>query len=185
MGEMTGDMTQDDRELVHEARQGKDAFGRLVQKYQHEVFRVVYRIVRNQADAEDLTQEAFLKAYEALATYDETRPFAPWLMRIAVNASVSFLRHHKRFTQVPLAESDHPMVIEESLSLNDFRERVHQLVAQLKPEFRVAFSLYHYEQLSYEQMSDHMGLPVTTVRNYLFRARQTLKKLVEQEVAAS
>jgi RNA polymerase sigma-70 factor (ECF subfamily) len=180
----------EDNDLVTWTLAGRrDAFAALVRRYQRPIFGVVYRLTGDRAVAQELAQETFLRAYQSLFSFDLARPFAPWLYRIATNLGLNWLKR-KRVPTVSLdQESPAPRVQvpdatpgpEAQLLQAEFRARLWQELAALPPEFRAVIELRHGEQLSYQEIAERLNVPLSSVKVRLFRARQRLRKRLENE----
>ena len=184
-------MTQDDsdQQLVERVQAGdKSAFDLLVRKYQHRVLKLVSRFVSDAAEAEDVAQEAFLKAYRALASFRGDSAFYTWLYRIAINTAKNALVSNRRRPvdfdldlQDPeqydrharLKEGDTP---EGVLLTEEIRSVVEKAMEQLPEDLRTAIVLRELEGLSYEEIAEAMDCPVGTVRSRIFRAREAIDK---------
>jgi RNA polymerase sigma-70 factor, ECF subfamily len=184
-------MTQDDadQQLVRRVQAGdKSAFNLLVLKYQHRVLKLVSRFVSDAAEAEDVAQEAFIKAYRALASFRGDSAFYTWLYRIAINTAKNALVSNRRRPvdfdldlQDPeqydrharLKESDTP---EGVLLTEEIRQVVEHAMEQLPEDLRTAIVLRELEGLSYEEIAEAMDCPVGTVRSRIFRAREAIDK---------
>jgi RNA polymerase sigma-70 factor (ECF subfamily) len=184
-------MTQDDsdQQLVQRVQAGdKAAFDLLVRKYQHRVLKLVSRFVSDAAEAEDVAQEAFLKAYRALASFRGDSAFYTWLYRIAINTAKNALVSNRRRPvdfdldlQDPeqydrharLKEGDTP---EGVLLTEEIRSVVEKAMEQLPEDLRTAIVLRELEGLSYEEIAEAMDCPVGTVRSRIFRAREAIDK---------
>ena len=184
-------MTQDDsdQQLVERVQAGeKAAFDLLVRKYQHRVLKLVSRFVSDAAEAEDVAQEAFLKAYRALASFRGDSAFYTWLYRIAINTAKNALVSNRRRPvdfdldlQDPeqydrharLKEGDTP---EGVLLTEEIRNVVERAMEQLPEDLRTAIVLRELEGLSYEEIAEAMDCPVGTVRSRIFRAREAIDK---------
>ncbi len=184
-------MTQDDadQQLVRRVQAGdKSAFNVLVLKYQHRVLKLVGRFVSDAAEAEDVAQEAFIKAYRALASFRGESAFYTWLYRIAINTAKNALVSNRRRPvdfdldlQDPeqydrharLKESDTP---EGVLLTEEIRQVVEHAMEQLPEDLRTAIVLRELEGLSYEEIAEAMDCPVGTVRSRIFRAREAIDK---------
>jgi RNA polymerase sigma-70 factor, ECF subfamily len=184
-------MTQDDTDLqlVRRVQAGdQSAFNLLVLKYQHRVLKLVGRFVNDAAEAEDVAQEAFIKAYRALASFRGDSAFYTWLYRIAINtaknALVSSRRRPVDFNldlQDPeqydrharLKDADTP---EGVLLTEEIRKVVEHAMEQLPEDLRTAIVLRELEGLSYEEIAEAMDCPVGTVRSRIFRAREAIDK---------
>jgi RNA polymerase sigma-70 factor, ECF subfamily len=183
-----------DLSLVRRVQRGdKGAFDALVLKYQHKVVKLVMRYVRNPAEAEDVAQEAFIKAYRALAQFRGDSAFYTWLYRIAINtaknAVVSRDRSPVEFDldsqnpdesydmQSRLKDSETP----EGLVLTDeIRGTVNAAIEALPEDLRTAIILRELEGLSYEEIASTMGCPVGTVRSRIFRAREAIDRRLRE-----
>lgn len=184
-------MTQDDsdQQLVERVQAGdKAAFDLLVRKYQHRVLKLVSRFVSDAAEAEDVAQEAFLKAYRALASFRGDSAFYTWLYRIAINTAKNALVSNRRRPvdfdldlQDPeqydrharLKEGDTP---EGVLLTEEIRSVVEKAMEQLPEDLRTAIVLRELEGMSYEEIAEAMDCPVGTVRSRIFRAREAIDK---------
>jgi len=178
-----------DVDLVRRVQRGDSAaFDLLVRKYQHRVLKLVSRFVSDAAEAEDVAQEAFLKAYRALASFRGDSAFYTWLYRIAINTAKNALVSNRRRPvdfdldlQDPeqydrharLKEGDTP---EGVLLTEEIRSVVEKAMEQLPEDLRTAIVLRELEGLSYEEIAEAMDCPVGTVRSRIFRAREAIDK---------
>jgi RNA polymerase sigma-70 factor (ECF subfamily) len=162
------------------------AYGTLVEEYQKSVFNVCYRILGNRQEAEDLTQDAFLRAYQQLARYDPNRPFGPWMRVLAANLCYNHLKK-ARLKQEPLEDErdrfkDYPKRgPEKILEISEENQRLYQAFWKLPENYRMALELRHFQGLSYKEMAQTLDLPLNTVRSHLYRGRQKLAELLEEE----
>jgi len=170
-----------DRDLILRARRGEaDAFGELVSRYQTGVFNVCYRVLNERREAEDLAQETFIRAYERLNTFDLERPFGPWIRRVAANLCLNLLSSQP----APAAELDEERDADESQkpeAAYEVRERSEQIraaLASLPSQYRLAVELRHYQELSYDEIAETMGIPLSDVKSHLFRARKLLAEKI-------
>jgi RNA polymerase sigma-70 factor, ECF subfamily len=177
-----------DLSLVRRVQAGeRAAYDLLVLKYQHKVVKLVMRYVRNPADAEDVAQEAFIKAYRALPQFRGDSAFYTWLYRIAINTAKNALvsrdrnlvayqidaHSHEEGADLSgrLKDPDTP----EGLALSEeIRDIVHAAIGALPEDLRTAIVLRELEGLSYEEIAATMGCPVGTVRSRIFRAREAI-----------
>ena len=168
----------DDARLVGETLEGNlGAFECLVDRYQQALYNVAFRITGDAADAEDVAQSAFLKAYEKLRSYDPKFKFFSWLYRIAVNEALNTekkRRHHDALDESTVA--DRPM--DEQVDRDGIVQRC---LDRLTPDHRTVVILRHFEDLSYEEIGETLGLPVKTVKSRLFSARVKLRDLLTQQ----
>lgn len=180
-----------DTKLVKRVQKGdKGAFDLLVLKYQHKIVNLVMRYVRDQEQALDITQEAFIKAYRALPRFRGDSAFYTWLYRIAVNTAKNYLAAQRRRPMdiefdlqdpeqydlhAKLRETDTP----EGVSIsNELRETLMHAIAALPEDLRTAIILRELDGMSYEEIAQTMDCPVGTVRSRIFRARDAIGKKI-------
>jgi len=178
-----------DAQLVQRAQSGdRTAFDLLVLKYQHRIHKLVSRFVNDQSEAQDVTQDAFIKAYRALRSFRNDSAFYTWMYRIAINTAKNALVAGKRRPvdfnldaqdpdqyerQSRLREGDTPEGI---LLTEEIRQTVQQAMQDLPDDLRTAIRLRELEGLSYEEIAEAMDCPVGTVRSRIFRAREAIDK---------
>lgn len=180
--------------LVQRVQKGdKAAFDLLVRKYQHKVVKLVTRYLRDPADAEDVAQEAFIKAYRAIPQFRGDSAFYTWLYRIAINTAKNAIVSRDRspiefdldlqnveesnFMQSRLADAETP---ESLLQTEEIRETVNRAIEALPEDLRTAIVLRELEGLSYEDIAQAMDCPVGTVRSRIFRAREAIDKRLSE-----
>ena len=177
-----------DRQLVERAQRGdKQAFGLLVQKYQRKLARLLSRFIRDPAEVEDVTQEAFIKAYRALPAFRGDSAFYTWLYRIGINTAKNYLmalsRRAPTSTEVGAEEAEgfeegeqlRDINTPESMLLsNEIAETVNSTIEKLPEELRTAIQLREIEGMSYEDIAKVMDCPIGTVRSRIFRAREAI-----------
>ncbi len=176
-----------DQRLVKRVQQGdKTAFDALVLKYQSRIVNLVSRFVRNQADALDVTQDAFLKAYRALPNFRGDSAFYTWLYRIAVNTAKNYLAVQARrssdkeqdFSEIEQIEGNDALkeyATPEHLLLRDeIQATVIAAIEDLPDDLRMAITLREIEGLRYEEIATVMDCPIGTVRSRIFRAREAI-----------
>jgi len=182
-----------DQALVERVKRGdKAAFDLLVIKYQSRIISLVSRFVRNHADAQDVTQEAFLKAYRALPNFRGESAFYTWLYRIAINTAKNYLAiaANKRPFEMDQDVTEMEQ-IDEGNALKDWETPEHLLLTQeiqdtviraidgLPDDLHTAIRLRELEGLSYEEIAEAMDCPIGTVRSRIFRAREAIDKLLK------
>jgi RNA polymerase sigma-70 factor (ECF subfamily) len=178
----------DDRSLVERILGGnRDLFTVLVTRYEKRVINYVYRITHRYEEAHDLAQEIFVKVYLALDRYDSKYQFSTWLFRIAQNSAIDALRK-KSVSEVPLSRpteeepsgkerefADGGVSPERALKNKQLGAAIDQAVENLPMDYRELIQLRHFAELSYEEIATMKKLPLGTVKNKLFRARNLLK----------
>jgi RNA polymerase sigma-70 factor (ECF subfamily) len=177
-----------DQQLVTRAQSGdKLAFGLLVEKYQRKLARLLSRFIRDPAEVEDVTQEAFIKAYRALPAFRGDSAFYTWLYRIGINTAKNYLmamgRRAPTSTEVEAEEAEgfdegeqlRDINTPESLLLSsEIAETVNSTIEQLPEELRTAIQMREIEGMSYEDIAKAMNCPIGTVRSRIFRAREAI-----------
>ena len=175
-----------DQALAVRAREGDGhAFTELVRRHQERVFRIVYRMLRNRDEAEDVTQVTFVRAFRSLLKYKEEFPFHPWLYRIAVNAALTQIEKRKRDRAVDIEQVPERYIVpkpggeESPLDVTGRREmidRIERALPELPEEQRLVFLLRVNEGLSYDEIAETLEIPRGTVMSRLSRAREALRK---------
>lgn len=187
------DSDASDSALVAATLQGSQAaYGDLVRRYERPILGLILRMVRNRADAEELAQEVFLKAYDRLASYDQRRKFSSWLFKVAHNATIDHLRR-RRIVTVPLeTPGADDMQLADLIAGPEVEGPEHQAVrselaraletalAGLRAEHREVLILRFRHGCSYEELAEITQLPLGTVKTHLHRARRRLAKLLEE-----
>ncbi len=177
----TANMLAVDSELVARC-QGDDiaAYEELVRRHREAVYRVVYAVVGNHDQAEDVVQEAFLHAYQTIRRFDSRRPFAPWLKRIGVNCAVSELRRQERMARAAKRDvaPSYEANPEECAIANDLQAAVSEAVSKLPAQQRTAVMLFSLAEMDLAETAAMMGCTVGTVKTHLHRARQKLRGLL-------
>ena len=176
-----------DEDLVLRVQQGdKSAFDLLVIKYQHKIIQLVNRYVKDPSEAQDVAQEAFIKAYRALGNFRGDSAFYTWLYRIAINTAKNYLVSRSRRSsdyQVDIQDAEalenapqlQGMETPERLLLNqEIIDTIKTAIEKLPEEMRTAIMLREFEGMSYEEIAEAMDCPVGTVRSRIFRAREAI-----------
>lgn len=182
----------DDSELARLAELGREpAFRELLIRYERPIFSLIYRMVRDRELAEDLAQETFVRAFNAIASYNSSYKFNSWIFKIASNHTINYLRKGKLDTVSIFGTSDGGLgdrelqIKSKTENPHEFTERrelggrIEVAIGELREEYRMAILLYHVEGYSYEEIADIMDIPLGTAKTYLFRARKELKKHLE------
>lgn len=157
------------------------AFDVLVKQYEKLVFHVIYRLVNEKEDAEDICQDVFVKIHKNLKSFAFQSKLSTWIARIAYLTAITYLKKYKgtAFTEYP-EDLDNYHFTEESpediLVRKDRSAYLNQLITQLPDQYRIVLTLYHLNEFSYQEIENITGMPEGTVKNYLFRARKLLKE---------
>ncbi|MGG3885638.1 RNA polymerase sigma factor [Brevibacillus panacihumi] len=177
---------EEDQQWVSLALNGNtQAYAQLIAKYKNKVYAIVYRMVHQTQDAQDITQECFIKAYQYLYSYDSSRKFSSWLYRIAINHCLKVKERNKHKQADPYAHLEdvslpnpvHPETIYlKKESANELRH----LINQLPDMYKMILLLRYIHELSYQEMSDLLDIPLNTVQVRLHRAKQKLRELYQQ-----
>ncbi|HEX7243189.1 MAG TPA: sigma-70 family RNA polymerase sigma factor [Longimicrobiaceae bacterium] len=182
-----------DHELVARARKGSQAaYRELLGRYQRPVFSLVYRMVRDREQAEDLAQETFVKVFNNIERYDPKYKFSSWIFKIATNLTIDVIRKKEpvtvsldgsrnatsddeiEATRITVASDDeNPEELQEARELG---AEIEVAIGRLRPEYRTALLLRHVEGNAYEEIAEIMGVPLGTVKTYIHRARGELRE---------
>ena len=178
-----------DQQLVVRVQKGdKAAFDLLVRKYQHRIAKLVSRYVHDRAEVEDVTQEAFIKAYRAIKGFRGESAFYTWLYRIAINTAKNYLVAQGRRPQTADMETEEAEAVDIGSNLRDattperhllaeeIGRTVERVLSALPEDLRTAITLREIDGLSYEEIAEIMDCPIGTVRSRIFRAREAIDK---------
>src|SRR5579872_2133126 len=179
----------DELELVRRAREGDmSAYDDLVRRYQERIYATIYHMTSNHEDANDLAQEAFIKAYQALKSFKGGSSFYTWVYRIAVNKTINFLKQRKNKAHLSLddldfnAEHDPDLVAlisektpRREINLAELHEKLNTAMLKLSEPHRLVVTLHDVQGLSHEEIAEIMECNIGTVRSRLFYARQQLQ----------
>ena len=170
----------DDTELVRGCLGGDEhAFEILLLRYQGPVFNAVLRMVRDRDEASDLTQTAFLKAYEQLARFDSRHKFFSWIYRIAINEAFNHIKRRGRLLPLDGEWASAERNPEDLLVGSDLGVHVQDALMSLSADYRAVLILRHFEDCSYDEIASIVGVPEKTVKSRLFSARRQLKERLE------
>ena len=184
---------QEDLELVAKAKEGdQNAFSKLMARYRDSIFFMVLKMVHNRDDAEDLTIEAFGKAFNNIGNYSADFAFSTWLFKIATNNSIDFIRKKRLVTTpidrttttedgetTPIAVRDHSANPEEAVIKEQRAQKIRGAIEQLSPKYRSLIELRYLDELSYEEIAEKLDLPLGTVKAQLFRAKDMLYNMLK------
>ena len=171
-------------ELITKAQRGdRSAFGELVRRHRRGVINVVYRMCGDIHFAEDMAQEAFLRAWQKLASYQPHAPFRNWVYRIATNAALDVLRKEKDFINIDDVQLAGPGAGPEAkLARDELGDRIKLAILSLPPASRAVLILREYEALSYREIAETLDIPMGTVMSRLNFARNKLRQLLAPDL---
>ena len=188
---------QKDYELVVKATKYNDqqAFSDLMDRYKDSIYFMLLKMVNNKDDAEDLTIEAFGKAFNSLKQYTPNYAFSTWLFKIASNNCIDFLRKKKKKImsidnsienkdgdEIAIELKSDARTPEQETIRNQKIEVMRSYVKKLKPRYETLVEMRYFKEMSYEEISNELGLPLGTVKAQLFRAREFLYKLMKHNI---
>lgn len=175
--------------LVQLSRTGDSAaFMELIQMYRDKLHRLAYRMLHNQHDSEDIVQETIMRVYLNLNQYDEKQKFSTWIFRIGKNLCIDLLRKKKDVRSLDTGYNDDKEVIyydkltsdeispENRVLLSEFQDQLLKVIDKLSVKYKTIVTLYYLNELTLEEISEVLGLPVTTVKTRLYRGREQLRK---------
>ncbi len=182
--------TMPDDELVVMTRSGNQkAFEVLVRRYQKLVYNVIYQMVRSHETASDLTQDTFLKAYRALPSFDKTKKFKPWLLKIATNSTLNHIRDNKGQQSLeellemnPHAEPASHEDVESDVEWRVSQNMLFDALGEIPVRQRQVFVLRYQQDLPYEEIAEATAMSVSSVKSLLFRARENLREILQKEM---
>jgi len=189
------DSRVEDHELIRLAIKGdQKAFDKLKHKYHDAIFNLVYRMIRDKEEVEDLTQEAFIKAFSSLRSFNEEYAFSTWLYKIATNNCIDHIRKKK----LPSFSIDRPIrtkddeisfevpdsTYEPDRDVIDRQRRtlIEEAIESLPPKYRTVIRLRHTEEKEYQEIAELLSLPLGTVKAHIFRARELLYKYLKDRL---
>jgi len=189
------DSREEDSRLIQDAIRGNDlAYKHLMEKYHDPIFNFIFRMVHDREQVEDLTQEAFIKAFASLKSFNEEYAFSTWLYKIATNNCIDYIR--KRKLQMysidkPIESKDSDFTFElpddsyeADRDLIDTQRAsfLRKAIDELPEKYRRVIQLRHVEEKSYEEIADLLELPIGTVKAHIFRAREMLYKQLRHRI---
>lgn len=188
-------MASTDEELVEKSIAGDlDSFNQLVQRWERPIYALAYRTIGREEDARDVVQEAFLRAFRALPGFKGQAKFSSWLYRITLNLCRDWMRRERRTPElqapegvdvIELAAEQGPVEsVEDLVSRRDMGRRVARAMQALSEEQRTAIVLKEYEGLTFQEISDLLGVPLSTVKTRLYQGLHVLRRELEREAAA-
>ncbi|CAA9370729.1 sigma-70 family RNA polymerase sigma factor [Longimicrobium sp.] len=185
-----------DHELVTRAQLGSEkAYRELLDRYQRPVFSIIFRMIRDREQAEDLAQETFVRVFNHIGRYDPRYKFSSWIFKIATNLTIDWIRRKELKTVsidgsrnavtsdemeasaiTIVSEDENP---EELLEAKELGEEIEQAIGKLRPEYRAAILLRHVEGREYQEIAEIMALPLGTVKTYIHRGRNELRDTLQ------
>ncbi|MFO7865707.1 MAG: sigma-70 family RNA polymerase sigma factor [Candidatus Aminicenantes bacterium] len=186
---------QDDKEIIRRTLSGeKDAFEMIIRKYQSPVFNYIGRAVGDHQTALEFTQDIFVKTYASLASFDHQYKFKTWLFKIASNYLIDYWRKKKLLTvsidQSLSPDDDRPRIqlssphrnAEEQLEMDELRKKIESALEKVPPELRELFIWRHINGLSYKEMAQIKNIPMGTVKNRVFQAKELIRSHLEDKL---
>ena len=180
--------------LAKVARNGdRNAFAELVELYKDKIFHLAYRMLNNKQEAEDAVQETFLRVYTNLHRYDENQKFSTWIFRIGTNLCIDKLRRRKNTysldAEMPDGEGNdyyamlpsHEDTPEKQVIVSETQEQIHRAIETLPEKYKSVVILRYLHDMSLQEISDVLDMPVTTIKTRVHRGREYLRKRLEQE----
>lgn len=186
---------QEDAQLIKRALKGEDrAYRRLRLKYHDAIYNLIYRMIHDKEEVEDLTQEAFIKAFTSLSSFNEEYAFSTWIYRIATNNSIDYIRR-RRFLTVsidkPVETKDGEYAFEladtgfepdEELIAAQRRKLLDDAIRSLPPKYRRVMVMRHVEEKEYQEIAQALRLPLGTIKAHIFRAREMLYRRLRSKM---
>ena len=185
----------EDMSLIQEALAGdQNSFSRLRQKYHDAIFNLIYRMIREKDEVEDLTQEAFIKAFGSLPSFNNEYAFSTWLYKIATNNCIDYIRRKKLQTfsidkPIESKEGDFSFELPDStyepdkeMISSQRKKLLEDAINSLPPKYRQVIVMRHQEELEYQEIAQILKLPLGTVKAHIFRAREMLYKYLRDKL---
>lgn len=182
-------MAKDTSPLIQKAIHGdQKAYEALVKRYQRGIYNLIYQMVKNREETEDLVQETFIKAFNALESYNDKYAFSTWLYKIAYNNCIDSIRKRKLKTypldkpirtkegEVKQEIKDDSSSPEKDFLFSERKKQIQESIDQLPPRYKRVIELRHKDEKSYEEIAEMLAIPLGTVKARIFRAREMLKK---------
>ena len=180
---------QDEEQLVISSKKGnQDAFAQLVQQHQRRVFNLAFRMLQQYEEANEVTQETFLAAWQGLPSFRGDAQFSTWLYRIAYNCALKQLEQRKRDKALQVVVQAEQIVasigqeqrVDAALETHARQTMVQEQLSQLPAKYRIVLILRHLQEMTYEEMAQILTMPIGTIKTHLFRARNLLKERLEK-----
>lgn len=185
----------EDIALIDEALSGKQSsYEKLMKKYYQMIYNLVYRMISKKEDVEDLTQEAFIKAFNSLQNFDKQFAFSTWRFKIATNNAIDYLRKKKLYTfsidkEIQADDSDYKFEIPDHENKPDkhilddqLKQIINEAIETLPPKYKSVIVLRHKEEKEYEEIAKELKIPLGTVKAHIFRGRELLNKYLKDKI---
>ncbi len=184
-GLATGYDAIDDLELVEQTKKGnQEAFSELVRRHQQVTYNLAYRYMRDATQAEDMAQEAFLKAFRLLNGFRGDSSFSTWLYRVTCSVCLTELNRRKRRGEVELQPVHYKNAAIQPSYTVDIPDHIRRCVTKLSDRYAEIVTLYYLKGVSYDEIAETMDIPLGTLKTWMFRARKQLRGIVEKEIYA-
>jgi len=178
-----------EKNLIRAAKGGSlKAFEEILFLYEKEIFGYILRMVNHYHDAQDLTQETFLKLYEHIERVDEEKSIRPWIYKIATNTVYDWLRKKKNRKEVFSIDNDaNPFETMDTvlpyytIEKQEKRKEFQEMLSELKPTYRNVLTLFYQEELSYQEIARILNIPINTIKTHIRRAKEALKKKIPHD----
>jgi RNA polymerase sigma-70 factor, ECF subfamily len=176
------------REIIQSAKRGDvDAFEKILTVYEQQIFHYLYKILGQRQDAEDATQETFLKIYKNLKKIDLQKNFRAWLYKIATNTAYDRLRKKKLRPELFLDDINTIETMEDESAYDriegiENKKVIEEALQKIKPGYKSILLLFYKEELSYEEIAEALSIPLNTVKSHIFRAKKSLKNELTKNI---
>lgn len=174
--------------ILKDAKHGNiDAFEQILHIYEKQIFSYLYRFVNQKEDAEDLTQNTFLKLYKNIKAIDINKNFNAWLYKIATNTAYDWLRKKRRHKELFIEDSNAVETIEDESAYDILdsaynTEFIIKALNAIKPIYKSILLLFYQDELSYQEISEALSIPINTVKSHLYRAKKSLKEHLTKNI---
>ena len=185
----------EDSEIIQRALKGDEtAYERLMKKYHDAIFNFIFKMVHEREQVEDLTQEAFIKAFSSLSKFNDEYAFSTWLYKIATNNSIDYIRKKKlqaysinkpidaKDSEYAFELPDEEYEADQELISGQRAALLREAIAQLPDKYKRVIELRHVQEKSYEEIADMLKLPIGTVKAHIFRARELLYRQLRHRI---
>jgi len=185
---------REDHEMIRQALDGEqDAYARLMKKYHDPVFSVVFKIIHDKEEIEDLVQETFIKAFASLKSFNENYSFSTWIFKIASNNCIDYMRKKKLKTlsidttieqeegETSFELPDPSYETDKNIIEEQRRKVIQDAINSLPEKYRVVIQMRHQEEKNYDEISEILCMPIGTVKAHIFRAREMLNKYLRDK----